>query len=442
VIIDFWDRDGSGNYADLAETYQTLQNRSGLNWVGFPESAEYSQLLPLPVIEDRGRYWRALNEDEFAKIARMANEKGLKFYFHGGNPGIGPKIADSLGTDNPFGWVPHNISEADSSWWDEWFNQWGNFLEPKAIMAETNGVEMFSLGAHLDYVDTDYNATRWTNLVNRIRGVYSGKLVYFALNYLGPNPGWASHLDYIGVFMGRPIATNGDPSLAELVAGISGFVDEVQHPKPVIFYLDFASIDSAAMGIGAPDINEPTAHLSIDFQEQADIYEAFFQVMMEREWIAGCLSWNYAYFDNYFYYPDPNVDEDMRFTSSIRNKLAEAVTFKWRYTFDSTAVPVNVPPTVANTPQNFVLFQNYPNPFNPKTTIQYQLHRPGRVTLKVYNLMGQEIQMLADKVQETGVHKIEWDGINNQGLMVSTGLYVVRITTDDFTHSKKIVLIR
>lgn len=442
VIDGYWDRDGSGNYSDLAETYKTVHDRTGLNWVGFPEGAFYSQLLPLPVIVNEDQGMRDLNEAEFTRIAEMAHKQGLKYYVHAGNCGMTQQLADQLGTDNPFAWVPENISEADTAWWDEWFKQWGDFLEPKAIIAESIGIELFSIGAHFDYVDLDFNVSRWTNLINRIRNVYSGKVTYFSLNYRGPTPAWASQLDYIGVYMGRPIASTNEPSLSELMDGISAVVDDLPHDKPVIFYLDFASIDSAAMGASAPDILEPTAHLSIDFQEQADIYEAFFRIMEEREWIAGFLTWNYAYFDDYFYFPDTTVQDDMRFTSSIRNKLAEAVTYKWRYTLDSLAtVGVNAH-TIYDIPQRFGLFQNYPNPFNTTTTIEYYVSKASRVVLKVYNLTGQQVKTVVNEVKQPGYYNAQWDGKNKRGQDVSSGVYFYRFKTKNMNKTQKMILLR
>ncbi len=441
VINGFWDRDGSGNYSDLSETYQTIRQRAGLNWVGFPEAAFHSQLLPLPVIVNEDQGQRDLNEEELARIAQMARAQGLKYYVHAGNPGITQQLADQLGTDNPFAWIPDNIADADTVWWNEWFRQWGDFIEPKAEVAESIGIELFSIGGHLDYADLDGNVCRWLDLIDRIRSVYSGKLTYFSLNFMGPNPAWAYQLDYIGVYMGRPIASNNDPTLSELVDGISAFVDEVPHPKPVVFFLDFASIDSAAMGAMAPDILEPTAHLSIDFQEQADIYEAFFRVMESREWIAGLMSWNYAYDDDFLYYPDPEVYDDTRFTASIRNKLAEAVTFKWRHAFDTTATAVSGT-DVAVVPENFRLFPNHPNPFNSRTTIQYQLTEEGHVTLKVYNIVGQEVSTLADEIKQPGVYRIEWDGLDHKGRRVDAGLYALRLSASGFAESNKMLLVR
>ena len=93
-------------------------------------------------------------------------------------------------------------------------------------------------------------------------------------------------------------------------------------------------------------------------------------------------------------------------------------------------------------PKDFTLYQNYPNPFNPETTIEYQLPKTTHVTLRIYNLSGQEVRTLVDEVKLFGVHKIEWHGLNHQGQAIGTGLYIVRMTAGDFVESKKILLLK
>ncbi len=75
------------------------------------------------------------------------------------------------------------------------------------------------------------------------------------------------------------------------------------------------------------------------------------------------------------------------------------------------------------TPGDFALLQNYPNPFNPSTSIRYSLPGPGTATLTVFNLLGEEIRTLVNDVQPAGAHTVLWDGRNNAGEAVATGVY-------------------
>ena len=94
-------------------------------------------------------------------------------------------------------------------------------------------------------------------------------------------------------------------------------------------------------------------------------------------------------------------------------------------------------------PADFVLEQNYPNPFNPSTAISYKLSAFSNVTLKVYDVLGRELRALADgERQSAGKHSLRWDGTNQRGERVGSGIYYYRLTTDNGTQTKKAVCLR
>ncbi len=91
----------------------------------------------------------------------------------------------------------------------------------------------------------------------------------------------------------------------------------------------------------------------------------------------------------------------------------------------------------------FTLSANYPNPFNPKTTIPFYIHKEGRVQLKVFNVLGQQVKVLFDKNVEAGYYgEAIWDGRNERGLQVATGMYFYRIEQKNFALTKRMLLIR
>ncbi|MEE4312832.1 MAG: S8 family serine peptidase [candidate division KSB1 bacterium] len=94
------------------------------------------------------------------------------------------------------------------------------------------------------------------------------------------------------------------------------------------------------------------------------------------------------------------------------------------------------------TPDAFALYGNYPNPFNPGTWIKYALPLSDRVKLSVYNLLGQELRVLYDGPQESGTHRIYWDGKNAGGIDVPSGIYFYRLVTQDNMAVRKLTLIR
>jgi hypothetical protein len=88
-------------------------------------------------------------------------------------------------------------------------------------------------------------------------------------------------------------------------------------------------------------------------------------------------------------------------------------------------------------PVSFSLKNNYPNPFNPSTIIEYQLSTKSHVTIKVFDLLGREISILIDDIRQAGIHKVKW---NASG--VPAGVYFYRITTDNYSKTNKMLLIR
>ncbi|MDR3611517.1 MAG: T9SS type A sorting domain-containing protein [Ignavibacteriaceae bacterium] len=89
-------------------------------------------------------------------------------------------------------------------------------------------------------------------------------------------------------------------------------------------------------------------------------------------------------------------------------------------------------------PDQVKLFQNYPNPFNPSTTISFELLGRERISLIIYDILGKVIRYIIDNQEyPAGVHKINWDGINNNGKRTAGGIYFYRLITDNqlITHS-------
>jgi hypothetical protein len=93
-------------------------------------------------------------------------------------------------------------------------------------------------------------------------------------------------------------------------------------------------------------------------------------------------------------------------------------------------------------PAVLALFQNYPNPFNSFTVIRYDLPFATNVNLKIYNLLGQEVTTLVHEYQLGGEKSVAWDGRNNSGIDVGSGMYIYRIYCPGFSSTKKLMLLR
>jgi hypothetical protein len=108
----------------------------------------------------------------------------------------------------------------------------------------------------------------------------------------------------------------------------------------------------------------------------------------------------------------------------------------------STSIAAGVSGGAVEHPSEYALNQNYPNPFNPGTTIEFSLAKSEKVTLKIYNNLGQEIKTLVDREMTVGSHSVKWDGTDAKGKPVVSGVYYCQIQGDQGGLTKKMLLIK
>ena len=94
------------------------------------------------------------------------------------------------------------------------------------------------------------------------------------------------------------------------------------------------------------------------------------------------------------------------------------------------------------TPTDFSLEQNYPNPFNPNTVIQYSIINPTQVSLRIYDVLGGEVKTLVNQEQIGGVYEVNWNGNDEAGNKVSTGVYFYKLDAGEYSSTKKMVLLK
>jgi hypothetical protein len=98
-------------------------------------------------------------------------------------------------------------------------------------------------------------------------------------------------------------------------------------------------------------------------------------------------------------------------------------------------------------PKEYALYQNYPNPFNPTTTIKYALPVESKVTAEMYNVLGQRVKTLISTEQGAGYHTVDWNGTNDQGAPLASGLYMLRLSAEgkngrNFTDVRKLMFLK
>jgi hypothetical protein len=95
-----------------------------------------------------------------------------------------------------------------------------------------------------------------------------------------------------------------------------------------------------------------------------------------------------------------------------------------------------------NLPTSFSVSQNYPNPFNPATQFKFDLPRASQVKIEIFNILGQRVKTLVDERRRAGSHVVDWNGQDERGVEVSSGVYFYRMWADEFSDIKKMVLLK
>ena len=128
---------------------------------------------------------------------------------------------------------------------------------------------------------------------------------------------------------------------------------------------------------------------------------------------------------------------------SVVTKIENPKRWGFRILESLTPSGIDVKELTIITPNDFTLEQNYPNPFNPVTTIRFHLPVDKKVSLKVYDMLGEEISLLINNEEfSKGVYEVNWDGTNNAGIKVASGNYIAELKFGNFTKSIKMSLLK
>ena len=150
----------------------------------------------------------------------------------------------------------------------------------------------------------------------------------------------------------------------------------------------------------------------------------------------------YADYNGNGSYDAPPVDHAWReiFTNTEGNYILEFV-------HNTEFTDINFPTAIGdiylgNNPAEFTLEQNYPNPFNPSTTIEFSLPEAATVTLVLYNNLGQSIRTLTNDRLPAGTYQVTWDGRNDSGQSMSSGVYFYKVQAGSFSQVKRMIMIQ
>ncbi|MCS7014426.1 MAG: T9SS type A sorting domain-containing protein, partial [Chloroherpetonaceae bacterium] len=135
---------------------------------------------------------------------------------------------------------------------------------------------------------------------------------------------------------------------------------------------------------------------------------------------------NYAFLD-------ANVETGQTYTYQLRSVDFDGTVHDY-----AQRVTVEVREPISPPRYSYNLEQNYPNPFNPTTNIRYSIQQTGLVTLKVYDLLGREVATLVNEVQPPGNYEVQF----NASTRTSSGIYIYRLQSGNFTRTMKMMLVK
>lgn len=130
----------------------------------------------------------------------------------------------------------------------------------------------------------------------------------------------------------------------------------------------------------------------------------------------------------------------LRITSNAQNPLS--VTSAGFFTIAAETTDVVEEEGEQGLPATFALHQNYPNPFNPSTRIEFSLLRRAQVALDIYNIAGERVKRLVSEELPAGHWSVVWNGEDDHGVEVASGVYFYRLRTPEYTQTRKMVIIR
>ena len=158
---------------------------------------------------------------------------------------------------------------------------------------------------------------------------------------------------------------------------------------------------------------------------QTQLYRKYFPVFWKNPAVKGITLWGYL--EGYMWQTTCFL---------VHSNLESRPAFTWLANYIK-ANPTGIEKTVSTVPTSFKLDQNFPNPFNPSTKIRYSIPKASRVTLKIYDILGREVQTLVNEQQAPGQYTVTFNAQN-----LASGVYFYRISAGNFNEVKKLMLLK
>lgn len=214
--------------------------------------------------------------------------------------------------------------------------------------------------------------------------------------------------------------------------------------------------DGARFFLGAANLDDDVGDELVYFHDSSNNYEDRIYIVDaatgSTEWEAGSqwieimpagFSYDFNYPGSNYGYSSPlcDIDADGQMELTFAVKIDNQYDPGYVVVIDFTQTGVDGQGQTG-IPRAHSLSQNYPNPFNPKTTIEFELTSPEKVSVSIYNILGQEVRRLVDEEKKAGNYSIEWDGKDDSGNSLASGTYFYRLRAGDYISTKKSLLLK
>jgi hypothetical protein len=223
------------------------------------------------------------------------------------------------------------------------------------------------------------------------------KLIYYYFRDVNPS----GNGSFLPVVYAASEADANQPSLTPMYTGPS------YTPTPGWNYIDVSSANLSLVSTPSPEFFVGVKYDGID------------EPLIAYDTIANGRAWEYDPTDSTW-----TSFDTMDFPATLFIRAA-------------VTLPMGVEQIVGAVPTEFVLGQNYPNPFNPSTTIRYQVPEASWISLKIYDMLGQEVATLVNRVEEPGEYIVSWNASS-----ASSGMYLYRLIAGSFVETRKMLLLK
>jgi hypothetical protein len=301
--------------------------------------------------------WNMLSDEQYTTLSQNASGKGLDMMYWFG---VWPQDEEQL-SGQSFNQIVFSGTVLSDKFWSDWFGEYTRILKDYAEVAEMNGIPYISLGHGLNYATSPHQFsseslyhTHWTNLINEIRSVYNGEILYFttarpftALNYSGGTEiayyedseftsTFINLFDAFGVIVSN-VTQIVNPTVAEVKVDVESILTRYQtFGKPIVLWVWAPSVDGAANRYGHLEpvlaVSNDADKFAEDFYEQADIYQGILEAVNASTAtinIKGIISHGFMYSDQFLRYEPRDMETAFNKAASVRNKPAEMILKYW-----------------------------------------------------------------------------------------------------------------